>query len=705
MSSISILATRYRPFVYRFLCASRTVVFAAPVTRYVPIKCAQSMHIGDHSLVASRCMATISRPRVSESRKPSDSGPADFNERVWNRLKPFPSAMCFTTFDQLKAAIDAKITVSNAVPAMMACSRLMDRSVDERVELIMRIWQFLVKSNDADLPLPYHSLIESIGASGKIIGDPLAFLTEIGAPQTAKTCGELIVMLCESRGSTEAATALLEHMKANGLAATERVYCAVIVGVAAQTKSMSSCDDVLTKMDKEQVAKTLETSVALVKANIECGNSETAIEMLKQNTDWNSQQLYSIIRFAALRLTDHSVVKTALELLPMPILNAKFIASELQNICAELVCAGNASRYYDPFELIIQHLPQPVFVDESTDEYGWFLIKDMVHLNVPLSRQIQFCEQLITSGRNTRAIHQLCSVALRRNLPNVPELFRHLATKEPLRPHYFWPLFAAAESEEQIFRTINLAKETKVEFDADTIEKHILARIPHTADDSMMALKTLEEMGIKMQSLRTAMISFLLWQYRPFEALNIAKSFTGRIEAAHVKDSIASAINNNIHSFKANATTIAQLIRAIASKATNSQYDLAGNILLDVAVKSYDSRRRYTTTRDLIEHLTAAKVRISAASADALLNRLAKQRDVYALCLEKIRAMIDNEKFPAPSTDGGQSANVQTLDSLQDMENHLIELESNQLNTRGSSSSKPILVINFMNSLHLFVSI
>lgn len=603
------------------------------------------------------------------------------SERILLKLKQSAITMPWITFDKLKSAIDGKLTEQNALSLMKACSRQIDRSVDEKMELINRIWTFLKKSENFSANLPYGTLIESYQYCGKSIDDPHAFFTEIGAPKNVEIYEKLIQLMCANNRSIDAATSLLQEIRTMKFTASERVYNALIVGVAARTKSMEKSQEIFREMIMQQVNQTLETQVALIKANIECGNEQKAIEMLKQHNDLESYQLYEIIRLAAMKCTGDGVVKHALNLLPAPIFNNRLIATELQNICEELLHASSADQYYDPYELIIQHLPRPEFVNENTDEYATFLLEEMVSLNVDLSRLVRFCEQLYTSERNTRAIHFCCGMAIARNMPNVYDMLKILATKEPLRPHYFWPLFVTAESEGQIFVIIKLAIDTNVELDALTIEKHILSRTPHTVNDSMVALKTLEELGLKIHPLRTALVSHLLLKDRPFEALNIAKAGTGRLDTVHLENTIVSYITRKDSKFHANAMTVAQLIRALQSRSLNQQYDTAGNILCKVVGDSNETRRNFATSIQLIKDLATAKVKISAPAADAVLDRMKKQRDVHALCVEKLREMTDNDRFPKASFNARAKHNE--YGSLEDMENHLIELESNQLNTRG----------------------
>lgn len=643
----------------------------------------------DSSVVPVRCVATITPGKpVSQIRKrpfrPPQSQlkkPIDHSERILLKLNQSPVSLPFVSFTALTKAIDEKLTTENALPLMKVCSRLVDRSVDERLELIDKIWQFLKQSHDLSASLPYGALIESYRCCGKAIDDPQVFLSEANAPKEVELYDELIQLMCANNVSIDAATNLLEHMKTIGLQASERAYSALIVGHAALTKTMEKSEEIILEMCRLEVKQTQETRVALIKANIECGNGGKAIELLKQHNDLDSYQLYSIIRFAAVKCAHEGVMKHALHLLPAPILNSKLIATELQNICTELLHASSTDLYYDPYELIIRHLPVPVFVDENTDEYGLFLIKEMLSADVALPRLLQFSENLIASERNTRALHQCCCLALLKHLPNTQDLLKILATKESLRPHYFWPLFAKAENESEIFAIIKLATETNVELDVTTIEKHILPKVPHTANDSMLAVKTLEEFGLKTYPLRTALVSHLLLNDRPHEALTIVKSFTGRIDAAYVKSAIVSFIGKNVQNFDANAMTIAQLIRNVQSKTANQHYDLPGEILYAIAHNNNDMLHRFDTSVRLIQDLTTAKVKISAEAADAVLNRMSKQRDVYALCVNKIRAMIDEKRFPAEE----RSKDIHELNSIQDMENHLIELESNRLNTRSKS--------------------
>lgn len=618
------------------------------------------------------------RPPQTQLKKPTVS---DRSARILEKLNQSPVSLPFVSFNALTKTIGDKLTAENALPLMKVCSRLVDRSVDERLELVNKIWQFVKQSHDPNAILPYGALIESYRCCGKPIDDPHVFFTETNAPKEVEIYDELIQLMCANNVSIDAATQLLQQMKTNGLQISERAFSALIVAQAAHTKSMEKSEEIVTEMCRLQVKQTMETQVALIKANIECGNEKKAIELLQQHNDFDSYQLYAIIRFAAVKRAHENVVKHALHLLPAPILNSKLMAAELQNICTELLHTSCADHYYDPYELIIRHLPAPVYGDENTDEYGLFLIKEMLSAGVALPRLLQFSENLIASERNTRALHQCCGQALVRKSPNTSDLLKILATKEPLRPHYFWPLFAKAKNEAEIFEIIKLAAETNVELDVLTIDKHILPKVPHTANDSMLAMKTLEEFGLKTYPLRTAMVSHLLQNDRPHEALTIVKSFTGRIDAAYAKKAIVSFIVENVQKFDANAMTIAQLIRNVQSKTSNQHYDLAGEILYAIAYDSNDYAHRFDTSVRLIQDLTTAKVKISAEAADAVLTRMSKQRDVYALCVIKIRAMIDEKQFPAEE----MSKDVNDTSSIQDMESHLIELESNRLNTRSES--------------------
>lgn len=342
MSSVSMMTARFRPLAYRLLPA-RSSVFHKFIVHHVPANCRMQPCVGD-SLAAFRYVATIttpqatavSQPRKSPTRASSPNAP-DRSESILWYLNQSPVSLYMVSSNDLRTAIDSKLTVEDAVPWMTACSRLLDRSVDERVELVDRIWKYLVKSSDSGAPLPYRLLIEAYRACGKSIDDPHTFLTEIGAPQTAEIYNELLVLLSENNSSIDAATNLLQYMNDNGLRASERAYNALIVSVAAHTKSLAKCEAIVTEMDRWQVTQTLETTAALIKANIECGDEQKATEMLKQHNDWNSHQLYPIIRLAALKCTGPGVVKSALHLLPAPIFNAKLIAVELQNICIDLL--------------------------------------------------------------------------------------------------------------------------------------------------------------------------------------------------------------------------------------------------------------------------------------------------------------------------------------------------------------------------------
>lgn len=692
MSSILILATRCRQLTHR-LSYARNILLKISIN-CLPANGCHSIYQNSVTITGGRQSAMNASAELISLRKESmtkvratrPKNILEQDERIINKLIQSTVSLPFVSFDELKNAIDAKLTDKNARPLMLSCSRQCDRSVAEKLELVNRIWCFLVKSKNSGLP--YAALIESYQWCGKIVDDPHAFLADIGAPNDVNICEQLIQLMCANNHSIDAATNFLVHMTSNKIAATERAYCALIVGAAVHTKSMETSEEIVQKMEILELSRTHETHAALIKANIECGNEQQAIAMLKQHNNLDSNQLYAIILLAAIKCEGDAVVKNALNLLPEPVLNAKNIAIGLQNICIELLHASGVERYYDPYELIIRHLPSPVFVNENTDEYGHALFKEMLSINVTLPRLVQFCEHLIVSERNTRAIHVCCGIAMKGNLSNTQDLLRILADKEPLRAHYFWPLFVRATNENEILKLIKFAADTNAELDAMTIEKHILRHIPHTMNDSRLAAETLEKFGLKMHPLRMGLMSFLLQTDRPNDALNIAKLYIGRIDALYLKTAICSLIKKDIDNCeKMNLTTIARLIQNVQMKTMNKHYDLGGEVLIYVVNNIADGRQRFATTVELIHQLRTAKVRISAAAANSVLDRVRRQRDVYAMCEEPLRNMIDKEQFPEVSANDPRPSIEYA--SIEDMEHHLVEMESNLLNTRGEFLSRP----------------
>lgn len=77
---------------------------------------------------------------------------------------------------------------------------------------------------------------------------------------------------------------------------------------------------------------------------------------------------------------------------------------------------------------------------EDSDGYATFFISELIRSGTPQEEVAEMARKLVESGRNTRALHACCEVALRHGSPDALRYLQELARLEQLRAPYFWPL-------------------------------------------------------------------------------------------------------------------------------------------------------------------------------------------------------------------------------------------------------------------------
>lgn len=608
---------------------------------------------------------------------------AKVDKKIIEKLFTHVVSLPFINFDTLYGSVERYANdnkkVSDLLTIMETCSQLVDRSVEEKIKLVELIWDFILQ-NVSNLPERNQllGLIQAYRHSGKSIEDCLSFLAqyECTSTPTADVCEELLLLICQNNKSMNQASDLLNYIKENNLPKTEQIYNALIVGYS-KNNAIENCSEILNEMSEANVPPSLQTYTELCKAYIQNGDEKKAIDLLNKHNEFTCDQIYDVIRIAALN-NYTEIIKNALNLLPDTNKHVKLIIEQLRNICIELVHSSihSSELQIDPYHLIIKQLPKPIFQNEDTDEYGYFLLREMISAKMPLPKVLQFCDNLITSGRNLRALHVLCGISIFRDQSITNDILKILATKEPLRPHYFWPLLMHASSEPELLEIIKLAVKLGTAIDANTIEEFILEKSPKTLNDSKLAFKILNDAGLQKDNLKTALISFLLGQNRLEEALNIAKVYLSSVDTKYLKEPFLQYLRNP--NYRDNVPTVLNLIKSVQDKGVQKLYHLPSDILLDVATYKGEIRNSFILTTQLIDNYAKEKLKISQFTCDGILASMSKTRDIALKYEPILRALVDNEIY---SDEFGIPSNH--TKSLNEMEEHLAELQAKGLNSRG----------------------
>ncbi|KAJ6635744.1 Leucine-rich PPR motif-containing protein, mitochondrial [Pseudolycoriella hygida] len=569
---------------------------------------------------------------------------------------------------------------NNASFLLECCSLLPDTSKQEKSQLIDTIWNEGILKYGKPSKEQIILLLRAYRVIGRDIDDFNEFLAQHDCQGDKEIYEEFLHLTCENAAFSDGIVKALSDIKGRGFVLSENLFNALILG-HSRKRNIENCEKVLDTMVFANLKPTSETYMQLVRAYIENGDvTKAKILLSEQGGTFSMGQIYSVIRTAALHDSTDLMVD-AIKMLPEDTLFNKNVTPELQNICTELIHVGKFEVAYN----IINNVPKIKLNEtEGTDTYGVFFIKEMVSHNDNWLDILDVTQRLVDSGRNTRALHCCCEILLRNNSPNALECIRALGQKEPLRPHYFWPLFVHrynVDGEIGIQDVLQEMKKLKVPVDQDTLTHYVLGKLPITMKNTKNAIQILSDRGIPIATLLTPVLSQLLYQFRIDEALKTITLHKTKVDS----DLLLWPLIVNVRNFTKTSTIamFAQLVHTIDERSKKGYCDLAGQILIGILSRTnnpVDSSIIVT----LLEKFHAVGVKIPLTTCDRLLVHVQKELPVD--CRKKattlLRNMLDKtvKSNAAEQTSVGKHQRDMTIDEL---ECHLIELQSKNMNARG----------------------
>lgn len=315
---------------------------------------------------------------------------------------------------------------------------------------------------------------------------------------------------------------------------------------------------------------------------------------------------------------------------------------------------------------------------EDADTFAVFFISEMVRRNVQWTRIVNIIEKLISSKRNERALHCCCKVMLQTNSPNTLDCLKFLNEKEPLRPHYFWPLFLShyhSNGETGILNVLQEMNNLKVPVDHDTLIHYVLTKLPITMKDAQNGIRILSDKGITIGLLFTPVLYHLIQQFKIDEALAILNLHKTKVDS----DMLLWPLIMNVRNFKKNSPTpvFAELVHTINARSEKSS--LAGKILVDIIG---DLEASVLVT--IMEQFYAVGLKIPTKTCDEMVDHVNTYfpKDIRNKAAALLRKMLDNTLDDTITANYGQVKHPRDM-SLEELESHLIELQSKKMNTRG----------------------
>lgn len=622
--------------------------------------------------------------RYSSSPQKTFTSPITLSaKRVHEKLQTNLISLTYVRFEDMLSWTDSpefkKLSTKDSLFYLQKCSALVNYSKEQREKLVEAIWSKIIEQHQTPTVGSLIALLRAYRNIEKTIDNPKAFLDAYPTIETDRKIYDEFLYSASVGGNQPLFDKTLKLIAENGWQLNECNYNAWILH-HSNNGSIEKCEEVLNTMTKDNIVAGPGTYKELVNAFMRANDKKRALDVLSKHGGWlTSYQLFDIIRCAISTHLHDDIIPRVFDLLEDGIVSNRLIFPELQNICIEILYKNKSTDRldYDPYNIIMKNLPVPQFFNENTDCYGVFLLKDIIARGMSIDIALNYCDKLIASKRNEWALHVICVIALKNRSPIAVDLLRGLSKREPLRSHYFWHLFYIATNEAEMFDVIKLASELKTTLEVDTILSHIFPKITKTLNNSSLAYKMLVDSGLKPDRAKTAMLIYLLSLKKPVEALHIAEADVKKVNTDLLtKPTIACIISTKEEKF---SFQIAKLINVVASVRGQKSIDWPAEILSEIARRPQEARNNFPNVIKLLNHFKTVRVKMSKNGVDAVLALLSKQRSIASKCHSLMQGLID-EKWVTKEID---TTPPNTVEAFEELENHLIELQSKNLNTRG----------------------
>lgn len=594
-------------------------------------------------------------------------------------------------FQKLLESMDCKksipFTTEQTLFLLESCTPEMmpSQNSSNRMELFMKLWKYLQK-NDALEKRHYESFLKVHTENGMAIENVYTFLEERKLTQNSEMCEKLVQFACRL-GDIRLATDVLAEMKTKDFALTENIFNALIMG-HAENNDLTNALIILETMKAARIEPSSSTFTQLIGAYIKHNYIDKALEMfLKHAEKFNSGQIIRIIQMlTTVQEIDkkREFMNLLVKELPAEFIVCQEVAVPIRNLCTQLIHSGCV----DEANFIIDCLPSPKFNEnQDTDTFGYVFLQDLFRSKVQIKKIIKIANDFIVSRKNERALHIACNIAMRKNLDNAYPFFKELSKKEPLRPHYFWPLMLhkfRCNGEAGILEILKMMSELNVVCDFETLSYYVLPKLSVNLENPQQAIKTLEACGLKTSQSLSPIILQLISQQKLEEIVKIAQLYTSKLNTKeYVKPLAHLAVQIRATKRYEKYTTA---IHTLYLKTSDPKTDFVGEILLEIT-KHNRLRDDVNILQRLITDLSRLGSKISPKSAE-LLNTHVVNIKVENTDIPYIRQLLLTMTDRKLNLQLTENINSNILLHPRDMtydqlECHLLELESKNMNTRG----------------------
>ncbi|KAJ8921642.1 hypothetical protein NQ315_010551 [Exocentrus adspersus] len=551
------------------------------------------------------------------------------------------------------------ISSTDAKLLLTCCgSSVVDSSKQMRDRVCQDIYKNLLKYNKLDIDV-CHAYVETCTENSTILNCK-ELLSGIKFEPNQTTYKLLLDNVCEN-GDVRQALMLLELMKAEGIHANEEVFNKLVLAHTI-CGGVESGETVVRTMRAAQIPETDRTRFSILKGVLQRSNVDDVDYVFKKySLDLTEKQFLELLEIIGLNGNIHWLPKIKHFASAINVTRDFIVA--LKKICIHLVHMDKAESAMEIFEEFVE--------PDKEHNYGFFILKEMLHCDVDIERIIKLCKHLHEKNLNQYALEDLAEIALRHKYVDAScSLLENMSIR---RPHFFWPLLVEAnkrEGETGIFNILNKMSDMGVQVDAETLQNYVLPF--YNMDDVPLLVKKLQSLKITVKDIVNSLLIVLLEKGNVKTAadlynINIAGNKLFRLISSSW---IVSKDSNSV---------ISVLQKYCESNPARD--DLVGNFLIETLNKceSDDDIVQYIKLLELVHE---RKLKINTTAADAL-NRSSSVKcnnlEISGKIKDAVNMLLDFGLHAKEPVFIPHPRNM----SLDELECHLIELKEKNMQTRG----------------------
>ncbi|XP_056326480.1 leucine-rich PPR motif-containing protein, mitochondrial [Danio aesculapii] len=387
---------------------------------------------------------------------------------------------------------------NQALLLLRSCGSLLPEApLAERTELVKRIWDKLLELGVSYDVSHYNALLKTY-LQNEFRFSPTDFLAKMEAANVQPnrvTYQRLIAAYCEE-GNIEGASAILGFMKNKDLPITEAVFNSLVIG-HARAGDMTSSEGILSVMKGAGIEPGPDTYLSLLNMYAEKGD----IDKIKQTLDMVENADFFLMDRDLMQVVS-SLAKTGHEQHVPEIVSRmrheRGYVPDAINLCLSLITHGHEKTAFSVLKSLTGMLD--THTGDSPD-FGNFFLRHCVNMDKSVEDIVGFCKDLKDLGLHSTPLQFTLQCALEGKKTSMAiELMKRMKAESlPIKPHYFWPLFAHHHKDKNIPAVIEVLRgmqEMSISPDVDAFSFYILPSFP-SLDNAMASLK---EAGIDVNT-------------------------------------------------------------------------------------------------------------------------------------------------------------------------------------------------------------